>query len=416
MKILKYIITLKQPTVILKKRGKGNFYVASDIIPGSTISGAIAVEYLRQMINQENANCGKIFEPEEEFSCSNCPINNCKFRDIIYDKKIQFSSGIPIDKADEIYPVGHVSSIVRSATEPDKYYDILLQTAFMRYLVDENKFNFNLFKAHKKRLKKANILINSDLEIQDIHYESHDHVAIERVLKSSKSQLLYSNIALSPEQKFYGIGFDETDDFDITDKEIWIGGNRSRGYGRSKIHFEQVDYDEYLKQRIKSIKEGFEEIKKLSKKYGIEATIATITGISPLELKRIDKDKSKEGNEESIRESLSQSAKGDKNKSEWSIEHSIRARLSGIDFEILSYFAREDQLPRWNRKEDLPLEFTPVIQQGYSVAIKINSNDDLDSISEKLAKKELDSGLINNSLNWIYVNHPVHYKKSTLLR
>lgn len=385
MKILKYIITLKQPTVILKKRGKGNFYVASDIIPGSTISGAIAVEYLRQMINQENAKCRKISESEEDFSCNDCPITNCKYRDIVYDKKILFSSGFPIDKAGEIHPAGHVSSIVRSATEPDKYYDILLQTAFMRYLVDENKFNFDLFKAHKKRLKKANILINSELEIQDVHYEAHDHVAIERVLKSSKSQLLYSNIALSPEQKFYGIGFDETDDFDITDKEIWIGGNRSRGYGRCKIHFEQVDYDEYLNQRIKSIKEGFEEIKKLSKKYGIEATIATITGISPLELQD-------------------------------GIADSIKKRLDEMDVEILSYFAREDQLPRWNRKENLPLEFTPVIQQGYSVAIKINSNDSIDSISKNLAEIELDSGLINNSLNWIYVNHPVHYKKSTLLR
>ncbi len=380
MKIIQYEITLQQPTIILRKRGKGNFYIASDTIPGTTIGGAIASEYLKQAMISEERNCFKLLSTNE-FSCDGCPVETCMFRDIVHKEKVIFSTGIPSANGKQ-YPIAHLASIVRPAIEPNEFYDILLETAFMKQLIKENRFFFELFKSHKKRLKKSSIIINSDLKIQEIHQESHDHVAIERTIKSSKFEYLFSNIALSPGLKFYGIGIDKTDAFNMNETNIWIGGSRSRGYGKSIVKFEQTDIDEYVTKRAKEIKSGFNKIKNLAQRFNINRTIATITGISPLKFND-------------------------------NFEKSIRDRIKGLDFEILIYFAKEMQLQRWDRTKEKPLEFQPTFQEGYSVAIAIN-DDDIDSISKQLAEIEMNPDLIKNSMNWIFVNHPVHYEKSTL--
>lgn len=402
LKIAKFTIELKTPGMFTKRIGKGYFYESLYGIPGSTVLGALSQHAIESNVQQKLGNCSKISSPQDSLDCASCPESDkCRYLDFWERQKLRISDALPIDGTELSTSVStFIPNLlsIHKAKEEDIFADSLLLSS-AQYLAFAEGKNRRLMLQRpilqstsgdgKKLLtkkKKQSVLLDESKEKSEIkkwEFKSYSatHLGTSNEFLNAKKGFLFSYDAHPAGTRFSFKAIGESQLLDTLQRKIIIrvGAGRSRGYGLASMYRESLlSHDEYIETRSSEIHKGFKENRHILEKWGIDLTLGTITGITPLQLVN-------SGDLLNPKEAIS-----------------LRTGIAEDDL-ILAICKRMVR-PRWDRSQFI---LTPCLFPGYVASFRID-DENLENQSEDLAEIEFEDVSSLPGYGWIDFNHPIH--------
>ena len=397
-------IKLEEPLIITTKRGKGGFYVSLDVIPSSTILGAISAQVVLENVKERKGNCAKLTSPDTLPDCDNCSQESCDYRSLWLERKVSVCDATPIkpNLTTNLLnppPIPNLQSTYRILTIKEthqewKYSDSLLLMAAQR-LALMNKFSKKILvksmTSHNRLAKRKPVnalLIDGELEDYEPKRNEDVHVSINSNLKTSKKGILYSISHIIPGTVFRStvIGDSEILDRRFSNVKLELGAARSRGYGKAVMELtDRQTLEDYVQRRGTEITNGLKKSNELLSKFDptFEESVGTVTGLSALSL-------SINGKEMPAKEVIS--------------------RRIGIGKEnILVIMCKRGGRLSW----DMPyrgFQRTPILEPGYAIAFRhIKDPEELGSTLARTESYELIRSDRPSGSDWVYLNHPLHF-------
>ncbi|MHA1250295.1 MAG: hypothetical protein ACTSRP_09930 [Candidatus Helarchaeota archaeon] len=403
MEIAEYEITIETPTIIISKKGTGNFYLSTDIIPSTTLQGAFARKAIIENSLSGLGNCSKIEDSNLLPNCDTCNIEECFYRKIWLKRELKIcdaviyhlnqspNSNTIFDKAP---PIMKLQSIFRDRKNEKILKDFLFYNyIFLKIIKNKNRQIFTkFFELNVGNYKKTPCNIGpkngkiNQFKKYEVPKTEFFHIAIDSKFKSTKLGALYSFIALNRNLKFRTIAIGTSNILKFIEGNYRIGTAKSRGYGNISIKMiKQFKIDEFLKLRTKNIQVELKKIKELLNLPN-NLLIATFSGLSPLY----------------------------SSKNFFSPQDLLISRLQ-ININQLVNFHYKMGYSTFvqQTQKEFQIINIPSIQRGYCGVIEFY-NSDTQELSEKLSKIEFDFNKIIDSSGWLYINHPIHYSLSII--
>lgn len=210
MKTIYYRITLHEPTILTQIDGDPNSAVSYDFIPGSVLRGMMIGMVMRQ------------------YGLKELDLTNDLTRRLFFSDKTRFLNAYPIIGEQRALPVPNTWKQLKYPTDAEKYE-----------IRDEA---FDHEDDHKKRSGLGGFAILKDEKVHIYTPQRVLNVHTQRARKNASEQLVYRYDALAPGQIFKGIIYCEDNDATIikdlleANPYAHIGGARSAGYGKVRIH------------------------------------------------------------------------------------------------------------------------------------------------------------------------------------
>lgn len=386
-------VSLESPAIIVSKRGTGGFYNTTRNIPSSTLLGAIAREIILRNTAERRGNCTGLRNSKRKPPCNTCPIQEeCLYTRIWEKRELRLSYALCGEyNFSSSFPIPNLQSLFKSKEE-EKFADGLLQMALykmaLRGEAEKKTLNMDILIDKKQAKKESKDVIVKGNNLSKLEYEliNSPHVAINSNFKASETGYLYSH-ALISENKFTAIAIGEKELINnLKDSRIRIGSAKSRGLGVARLDVkDSKNLEEYVKNRTVQIADGFKKIRKLVEKFYTGDYLGTFTGISPIPI-------TNEKPTEIIASRL----------------HINPTQIKHINYKVGTHirfeFGDENLEPSFT--------LTNVMDSGYSGVFTIGG--DLEAISKMLAEIEINANGFEPWFGWIYINHPVHYTRTTL--
>ncbi|MHA1309981.1 MAG: RAMP superfamily CRISPR-associated protein [Candidatus Helarchaeota archaeon] len=405
MEFGEYEITLNSPTIIVSKKGVGNFYSSTNIIPSTTLQGALARKAVINNILNNKGLCKNIPDNNTLPQCNKCPITDCFYRKIWINNELKICDALisPYDKFlnsftifDKAPPIMELESIFKDRINDRIIKDFLFYKYIFSLIAKKNDANpfveeINFFSKDIGKFKKSPTTIffnpvSKKIESAEIYKTEFFHIAINNKFKSTEYGALYNFIALNRGLKFRTIAIGNEDLLKFIEGDYKIGAAKSRGYGNISIKIiKKFKENEFIDLRAKNIESGF---KKINEKIKFEKSsiIGTFTGLTPLRL----------SNNYSTPIDL------------------LSSRLNLNPSQISNLFYKIKYMTQIRQENDgIKIINYPSIQSGYCGILKFNDYN-IQELSYKLSKIEFNINNINNSSGWIYINHPIHYNLSII--
>jgi CRISPR/Cas system CSM-associated protein Csm3 (group 7 of RAMP superfamily) len=216
-----FLVTLKtlEPLVVGDLK---NQYIINTLpyIPASTMGGSIGFGFLKNGIDDDVVT--NLFHKNNSFSPFNFYLN---------------------------HPFPNPTSMRAKKGEKEIEKDILLSDFIIKKAIKDGKFN--AVKSLFDILYRSNLRPVPICEKPETTY--HTKVAIGRILQKTKEGMLYSMELIPKESQFQGLVIGEawTREALIEMNELFIGGKRTRGFGRTKIeNVEPMVMDELLNREV----------------------------------------------------------------------------------------------------------------------------------------------------------------------
>ncbi|MEM2865485.1 MAG: hypothetical protein QXR65_09530, partial [Candidatus Bathyarchaeia archaeon] len=385
-------VKLREPLIITRRIGKGGFYSSSNMIPGSTILGALSREAILYNVENRRGDCVKLNSPNDPPPCEGCSEKGgCPYIALWRENRIKISDALPSlgnrQKLGEVETIPELQSIFRgkkSGTLVDGLLFNTVQRMALKGEVPEDLLVQRL-KAGDEEVKRkprtvAYSYTDNKIRIEEVSYKSYSasHVGIDPSFRTSERALLFS-IEAYPEGTIFLcriIGEPGFIDEHVKNREVRLGASKSRGYGLASINvIGETPLEKYFEMRSEAIEEGFDEIQRRFSSYGVNVFIGTLTGLSPLSLMR------KEGM--------------------LSPFQAVSERIGVPQSSIITLMYRRGVRPRWDGGLFI---FTPSLNPGYAAAFTLQ-RDPRDE-APRLARAEIE--LLDDipGYGWVYVNHP----------
>lgn len=376
-KVLLVELETREPVTIASNKGKSKFVESLRYIPASSILGAISRQAILENIAGGVGECSRILSPNIIPNCDNCRVKSCRYKVLWKERNLKLTNAIAGEWNIDAPGVVNLQSIgeLREKANGKGKRDLLL-CLFVeqeeragriqpRILLDRTISTSN----YKK--KPGNVVgcnIAGENEGAEDGIIQFGRVSIDYKFKSSKEGELYGFTAIKERQKFRFMVVAQEEIEDCFDCEIKIGAWKSRGMGLVKMRkIDSWRIEDYIKERGEQILVGFERISEILGSYGIDGWYGTYTFLTD--------------------------CTGDFGLGQKYKIHRIR------------------RLRRYERRSDGSyFVLRDVVSAG---SVGVFSVDNPEEISRKLAEMEI-KFVEEPWFNWIFVNHPVHYEKSSL--
>ncbi|MHA1470737.1 MAG: RAMP superfamily CRISPR-associated protein, partial [Candidatus Asgardarchaeia archaeon] len=377
------------PLVITAKRGAGNFIKTLDIIPASSLIGALCRAIVLTNMDNKRGKCAELKDTVTLPDCDNCSLNDkClypklwrnQFLSNKNNEKIIVSWAYPINKSIEsninniLYApvIPSLKSLIKPRIRMSDAKEIYDSLIFYGLFEIGRKYGITRFidilgpkvknRIPTKPMSATVYYDEKSKRIQEININTTQitHITISDILKTvetgndGEKGELYHYEAISENNIFYFYIISKKRYIDLLmkhmkDHPIQIGAAKSRGYGFVEIEkVIETTVNKYISERIKKIQE-------YNSKFGSYITsqrnfsnklFLTITGLSPL---KID------------------------NKT---VQEALLFRINQ-KVEILKFFFTLDTFLRIDiSKPQITFNLTPIVNAGYSVFIEITTKED----------------------------------------
>lgn len=388
-------VELREPLIITRKIGKGGFYSSLNVIPGSTILGALSRDAILYNVRNRRGGCSGLDSPNSPPPCESCAEEDCPYILLWREHRVKISDALPSigngQKLGDVETIPELQSIFRGkksgalvdgllfnaaqrmALRKEAPKDLLIRR--LRIDGDEVKRNPETVTIHPST--------GNEIRIEEVTRRSYSstHVSINPRFRASEKALLFS-IDAYPEGSIFLcniIGEPAFIDEYVKNHEVRLGASRSRGYGLAHIKvIEETSLEKYFEMRSKVIEKGFDEIQRFLSSYDVNTPIGTITGLSPLPLVR-------RGRSLNPRQAVSE-------------------RIGISPSKLITLMYRRGVRPRWDGDSFI---FTPSLNPGYAAAFTLQG--DVQDEAFRLARAEIELLDEIPGYGWIYLNHPIHY-------
>lgn len=395
--MVEFEIELKSPGLFTRRIGVGNAYVSNDYIAGSTVLGALARLVILRNVEAALGNCANLKSSNQRPKCSSCSCSDrCMYLDLWVRHKLKIRDALPIPNKNGETIKSFVPNLltIHRAKLGEFLADGLLLNSARRICVQEGTCMYLLAGtpwaesgdsqtngSETKKKPKSVYVDNSTIQGWTLNPVLVTHVGIERKYAAARSGLLYTYSAHPSGSRFHVRMIGPSDIVNILSGEhhLSIGAGRSRGYGMAilrSLHRESLDH--YVRRRAKAILNGFKQIERFFEEWGIEQTIGTVTGITPLPVLY---------NQEPL-----------------SPVDSVSKRCEIGKKQFIVLFYRKQVRPRMDNGEFI---LTPSISEGYAASFIPDEN--LESHSQKLAQIEVSGICEDSGYGWLEFNHPIHW-------
>lgn len=390
-------LTLKSPGMFTKRVGIGNKYDLLHGIPGSTILGALSQEAIIRNVESGFGNCESIKSPRDDLDCEACGEKaECVYYRIWINREVKIRDALPLplSSTDDSPFIPHLqtihqakqgqmladslllSSAQRISAETGKPIDLILYPSWIELPKNQDEQEGS---ATKKKPKSV-FVGKSVVKKWSPDTVSRTHVGMNRRYLSSEKSLLYEYQAYPIGSRFRTriIGERRLLESLLQESSLRLGAGRSRGYGRTHMTIKKErPVSEIIEKREEEILRGFERINLVMQHWGLDDSLGTVTGLTPLPLTR--------------------------GKSALNVYDAIAER-AGIEREqLVSVNYRREVRPRFERNK---LILTPSISAGYAASFSYEGA--FEELARNLAEIEIGGIPDTSGMGWVEFNHEVH--------
>ena len=243
LKLFRVTLETLEPLVVGNLKNK---YIVNTLpyLPTSTLGGSIGFGFIKIGVKEDTVS--GLFYHKHSFS----PFN------FYFQKKLPEHSMFK-------NPFPKPTSMRARKGEKEIEKDILLSDFILKKAIGSGKFKE--VKSLFKSLYRSNLRPVSICEKPGTTY--HTKVAIGRILQKTKKEMLYSMELIPKGSEFQGIVIGEEWTGDVLkDMELFIGGKRTRGFGRSKVlTVEEIGTDQLINPEVSIDK----ELRKMAKEFPV---------------------------------------------------------------------------------------------------------------------------------------------------